>query len=233
MAALPKNIEDLHPSLWRGSQLGRAAGVTVDTGYSALSAQLPGGGWPRGCLVELLAQQPGIGELRLLAPALGSLGSRPVVMVKPPQTPNALGLAYVGVPLDKIMLLKPNTTADALWSAEQLLKAGTCGALLLWQQHVRGESLRRLQVAAKSGDTLLILFRPLAAASEPSPAELRLALRPTERGVLVDVVKRKGPALAEPVSVELRPSPVLLRKPRRASRPMTIVEREHSPLLVE
>ncbi|KVX69095.1 recombinase RecA [Burkholderia stagnalis] len=233
MSALPKNIEDLHPALWRGSQLGRAAGVTVDTGYPALSAQLPGGGWPRGCLIELLTQQPGIGEVRLLAPALGKLGNRPIVMLKPPQTPNAQGLAYVGVPLDKVMLLEPKTTADALWSAEQILKAGTCGALLLWQQHARGESLRRLQVAAKSGDTLMILFRPLVAAADPSPAELRLALRPAANGVQVEVVKRKGPAMAEPMSVELRPSPILLRRPRSVSPVVPAVAREARPLLVE
>lgn len=35
-----------------------------------LSHQLPGGGWSKGVLVALLVQQPGVGEMRLLAPAL-------------------------------------------------------------------------------------------------------------------------------------------------------------------
>jgi hypothetical protein len=51
MSALPKNVEDIHPSLWRGSQLGRSTGIAVDTGYPALSEQLPGGSWPRGALI--------------------------------------------------------------------------------------------------------------------------------------------------------------------------------------
>ncbi len=46
MSALLKNVEDIHPALWRGSQLARAQGQTVDTGYAVLSAELPGGGWP-------------------------------------------------------------------------------------------------------------------------------------------------------------------------------------------
>jgi cell division inhibitor SulA/protein ImuA len=48
MAALPQHIETIHASLWRGSELARASGKTIDTGYAALSAELPGGGWPNG-----------------------------------------------------------------------------------------------------------------------------------------------------------------------------------------
>jgi hypothetical protein len=33
--------------MWRGTQLARASSKTVDTGYPILSAELPGGGWPR------------------------------------------------------------------------------------------------------------------------------------------------------------------------------------------
>lgn len=63
----------LHPALWRASQVGGAPGRRTPTGFDALDAQLPGGGWPHGVLTELLLAQPGIGELRLLAPALATL----------------------------------------------------------------------------------------------------------------------------------------------------------------
>jgi hypothetical protein len=36
--------EEIHPSLWRASQLARGRGRVVETGYPALSAELPGGG---------------------------------------------------------------------------------------------------------------------------------------------------------------------------------------------
>jgi len=62
-----------HPALWRASQVGGAATRCTATGFDALDAQLPGGGWPHGVLTELLLAQPGIGELRLLAPALAAL----------------------------------------------------------------------------------------------------------------------------------------------------------------
>lgn len=46
----------------------------MDTGYLAQSEELPGGGWPVGALVDLLVQQAGVGEMRFLRPALGTLG---------------------------------------------------------------------------------------------------------------------------------------------------------------
>ena len=62
--------EHLHPDLWLAHQLGRVAGAVWPTGFGALDAQLPGGGWPCGVLTELLLAQPGVGEMRLLAPVM-------------------------------------------------------------------------------------------------------------------------------------------------------------------
>jgi hypothetical protein len=202
MPAFP-SPELLHPALWRASQLAQGRGCVLDTGYSALSAELPGGGWPLGALVDLLVPHAGVGELRLLQPALATLGRRPVVFVQPPHLPNAAGLQHIGVPLDQVLNLRVDRTADALWSTEQILLAGTCGALLVWMPYVKPSSQRRLHVAAHSAQTLFFMIRPLAAARDASPAALRLALRPTQDGLAVDIVKRRGPPLAEPLSIPL------------------------------
>jgi protein ImuA len=210
--------EEVHPSLWRASQLARGQGRTVDTGYAALSAELPGGGWPVGALVDLLVQQAGVGEMRLLRPALSGLAQRRIALLQPPHVPNCLGLGYIGLPLGQVMLVKAGKTADALWSAEQILRAGSCGALVFWAQHVQSASLRRLHLAAQSSETLFVMVRPLAVAQDASPAVLRLALRPAPDGLMVDVVKRRGPARAEPLSIPLQPTPVLLSRHARISR---------------
>lgn len=141
MAALFQHVKSIHPALWRGAQLTRVHGRTVDTGYAALSAELPGGVWPLGALVELLVQQPGIGEMRLLKPALAELGARPIALLQAPHVPNSLAFAYLGVPVERLMRLRTPKTADALWSAERVLQARSCGALFLWQQHIRTEPL--------------------------------------------------------------------------------------------
>ncbi|MGF6924296.1 translesion DNA synthesis-associated protein ImuA [Paraburkholderia sp. 40] len=210
--------EDIHPSLWRAAQLAHSRGRVVETGYPALSAELPGGGWPVGALVDLLVQQAGVGELRLLRPALSAAGNRPVAFVQPPHTPDGLGLSYIGLSLDHVLRVNAHKTADALWSAEQILRAGSCGALIFWAQYAQASSLRRLHLAAQSSETLFITVRPLATAQDASPALLRLALRPSADGLTVDIVKRRGPSRAEPLSIPLQPTPVLLSRHARLSR---------------
>lgn len=218
MTTVTPSPELIHPSLWRASQLAHGRGPVVETGYPALSAELPGGGWPVGALVDLLVQHPGVGELRLLRPALSQTGSRPVAFVQPPHTPNGLGLAYIGLTLEQVLRVKAPKTADALWSVEQILRAGSCGALVFWAQYAQASSLRRLHLAAQSSETLFVMVRPLAAAQDASPALLRLALKPSADGLSVDIVKRRGPSCAEPLAVALQPTPVLLSRHARLSR---------------
>jgi len=216
MSALLKDPESIHPALWRASQLARSYGRTVDTGYADLSDQLPSGGWPVGSLIEILLSQSGSGEMRLLRPALIAVSKRPIALIQPPQAPNAQAFAYQGIPVNRLLLLRPSKSADALWSAEQILKAGSCGALLLWQPHIRAESLRRLLLAAQSAETLFFLFRPIASAQDASPATLRLTVRPATNGVSIEVIKRKGPIRSGTLTIAVQPSPILLSPhPRR------------------
>lgn len=191
--------ESLHPSLWRASQLARADVRCIDTGHVALSSQLPGGGWPVGTLIDMLVQQPGIGEIRLLAPALAPVAKRCIVMVEPPQAPQAIALASLGLAPSQLIWIRSPRSADALWSVEQVLRSGSCGAVLFWQPHIRAESLRRLHLAAQHGETLFFMFRPLAAAQDTSPAPLRLSLRPAAGGIEIGFVKRRGPQRDEPL----------------------------------
>jgi protein ImuA len=222
----------LHPSLWRASQLARSSTRCIDTGHAALSAQLPGGGWPTGTLVDLLLQQPGIGEMRLLRPALAEVARRRIVLLQPPHPPQALALAALGVPPSQLIWLRSSRTADALWAAEQVLRSGSCGALLFWQSHMRGESLRRLHLAAQAGETLFFLMRPLAAGQDASPAPLRLALRPQAGGVEIDFIKRRGPQRDAPLFLPLTSNLVQRHAPLDRTAPAPATARGLQPQLV-
>src|SRR5690606_23259258 len=61
--------ERIHPALWRASQIARSPGLYANTGYPDMSAQLPGGGWPLGNLIEVMTPRAGIGEIQLFRPA--------------------------------------------------------------------------------------------------------------------------------------------------------------------
>src|SRR5512136_425331 len=119
-----------NPAIWRGDQYAKVAVASVPTGFAALDAQLPGGGWPRAALTELLASQRGIGELRLLAPALArlSLEEKWLALVAPPHLPYAPGFASLGVALSRLIVVKTKSEAESLWAAERCLRAGSCAA---------------------------------------------------------------------------------------------------------
>ncbi|EEA03453.1 conserved hypothetical protein [Burkholderia sp. H160] len=217
-APLPESI---HPSLWRASQLARGRLSTVETGYPVLSRELPSGGWPLGALTEVLPQASGSGEMRLLAPALASL-QKPIVLVAPPCEPCGQGLTYSGIPAGQVLLLRAKRASDQLWATEQILKASTCGAVLLWQTHARADALRRLLLAARSSTSLFFVFRPIREATDASPAELRITVRTAERGVSLDIVKRKGPKFEGELAVNLQPGAALMSphgRQRRAVMP--------------
>jgi protein ImuA len=225
--------EAVHPSLWRASQLAHSATRCIDTGFAALSAQLPGGGWPLGTLIDLLVQQHGIGELRLLRPALAGLGKRPIALLQPPHPPQALALAALGLEPSQLIWIRSGAkSSDALWAAEQVLRSGCCGALLLWQNHARGETLRRLHLAAQSGDTLFCMLRPLSAAQDASPAPLRLSLKPAAGGVDIGFVKRRGPQRDTPLFLPLTPSLLQRHAPLDSDTPAAAPARSILPALV-
>lgn len=200
MVALDEILQN-HP-VWRGRALA-AVSTTVSTGYAELDRNLPGGGWPAGALTEVLGLQEGIGELQLVLPALARLSAagKRVVWLAPPHLPYAPALAAAGVDLAHLAVVHAPGRRDALWAAEQVLRAGPCHALVAWFQRARYEELRRLAVAAEASRAFVVLFRPAAAAGEPSPACLRIALEGGSERLKVEILKRRGTPVPAPLHV--------------------------------
>lgn len=129
MSALPRHPEDIHPALWRASQLAAGFDRVVSCGHAALAAELPGGGWPAGALTELLTPQPGCGELRLLRPALATVGSRPLLLLQAPHRLQPAGLKWLGIPAAQACALhvlvftiaasRVNDSASAEWGIKR------------------------------------------------------------------------------------------------------------------
>ncbi len=196
-----------HPGIWRGDQLAQAGGEALPTGYPELDAELPGGGWPRGALTEILAEREGIGELRVVLPALARLSEQSgwQAWVAPPHVPYAPALAAAGVKLKRMLVARPESADDAWWAAEQSLRSGACSAVLAWLGAADERRMRRLQLGAETGQAFGILFRSARAAEERSPAALRLRLEATATGLAVHILKRRGGHLGRPVMLELHP----------------------------
>ncbi len=224
------SLDDLlrHPGLWRArAQVGAASqSSALSTGYAALDRCLPGGGWPRQGLIEILTDRCGIGELSLLMPALAALcgGDRGgsdrgvaaahgdvrgrhdadayggwLAWVSPPFQPYAPALAAAGIDLRRVLVV--HAPAPAEWAMEQALRSGACSAVLGWAAPLTFQSLRRLQLAAEQAECMAVLFRGTVDAATASPAVLRLALQASDQGGLeVSVLKSRG---GQPASVTL------------------------------
>jgi protein ImuA len=187
-------VSELPHAVWRADQMGSCRNPVISTSHPELDRELPNGGWPASSLIELLLQQPGIGEMRLLRPTLAAIArQRRIALVQPPHLPQIAAWSGWGLAPERLLWIKTARSADALWSAEQILRSGSCGALLFWQTHVRSEALRRLHLAAQESDIVFWMIRPLSTAQDSSPAPLRLALRPASAGVAINIVKRRGP----------------------------------------
>ena len=195
------------PGVWRGGELEHARLPTLPTGHARLDAELPGGGWPVGTLTEVLHDAVGVGEVSFLSGALAraALEDRLIVWIHAPHLPYAPALEEAGIPLARCVVVRPVDREDALWAAEQALKSGACGAVLLWMERFTGEYawLRRLQMAAHAGRSLAVLFRSTAAERHASPAHLRLAVSRRGTALEVRIPKRRGPPLESPLAIEL------------------------------
>jgi hypothetical protein len=196
-----------HPAVWRGSDCARVA-PGVPTGFAELDAHLPGGGWPTGAITEIYVDRPGVGEVKLTVPAAARLTQegRWVTVIAPPHVPYAPALAAHGVRLERLLLIQPGSAEDNLWASEQALRASCCGAVLLWQEHIHERALRRLQLAAESASTSLILFRS-ARVAPASPAALRLHVSRAEGRTIVRILKRRGGGLPPPIALDLHGTP--------------------------
>ncbi len=190
-----------NPRVWRGRDpAGQKAGLA--SGYPELDRCLPGGGWPPASLTEILTAQYGIGELRLLMPALARLSAASppqdftepgwIAWVAPPFQPYPPALQQCGIDLSRMLIVRPKNAGEILWSAEQALSSGTCAAVLLWPETLDDQASRRLQLAAEKGRSWAIAFRPLAARQQNSAAALRLELHSNGQGTRVHILKSRG-----------------------------------------
>jgi len=197
-----------HPALWRGVGIVDAP-ATVSTGFRRLDERLPGGGWPLSSLVEILVPAAGVGEIRLLIPALCALSAarvdnpRWIAWLGPPHLPYAPALADAGLDPSRTLVIRPRAGLDLLWAMEQALRSGACAAVLGWAGATSDQALRRLSLAAAEGQSIGFLFRPPCHRSEASPAALRLLLAARENGLDVEILKSRGgvPSLIDSLSI--------------------------------
>ena len=197
------------PDIWRIGQVASRTRRVIKTGFAKLDEALPDQGWEQGALTELLCNDQGIGELSVLIPALREISQsgRGIVLVAPPYIPLPLAWEANGINLQHVIIVRAEA-ADQLWVMEQAARSGTCGMVVGWNMQGRSinyQALRRLQLAAESGGTTLVLYRPLQAGAQASPAPTRLTVTGHGGETRVHLVKRRAALMADTIALNVYP----------------------------
>ncbi|MBP8266973.1 MAG: translesion DNA synthesis-associated protein ImuA [Zoogloea sp.] len=219
---LPVALADVlaRGDVWRGDTLATLPESAIPSGHAELDAELPGGGWPRGNLTEILVDRSSVGEMSLLLPALARLSADGgwLALVAPPWLPHAPAWSAAGVALERLVVVKAGKSIG--WSVEQLLASGGFAGVLAWPEaNIDARVLRRLQVAAEGRSVFACLWRSTAAAGVPSPAPLRVMLNAaSDTDLSVRIIKRRGRPVSRPLALSI-PRPVAGRSSRAVAGP--------------
>lgn len=138
------------------------------TGVAALDELAPGGAFRRGAVHEFLAPaggQPGISvALRLVTAALrrDPGGTTMVAWSDPAGELYGPALAFAGVDLNRLLVLRPQSPADELWAVAECLRCpGICATVAMVPTALSYVQARRLQLAAEHGGGIGVLLRSL------------------------------------------------------------------------
>ncbi|MFS1876495.1 translesion DNA synthesis-associated protein ImuA [Enterovibrio norvegicus] len=185
------NLLALHSGLWTANRLYQPQTHCRPSGFALLDEKLEGG-WPESGVVELQLACFGVGELRLVLPAIATAlkDSELTLFACPPGDVNPVALCQAGIDLDKVVVLASSADAS-LWCVEQALKSGCCRTAVLWGDALSVTQARRLQLAATENDCLLFMITHKKSV-QGLPVSCRLALTPSDSGIAINVVKRRG-----------------------------------------
>lgn len=187
--------------VWRGQSQRFVPHAALDTGYQELNKRLLNKGWPLASLLEIgqpcalsntgLAAQA---EWLLFAPAIRQIKEGYTVLLNPPALPFAPGLIQAGIDLDRLLIVEAEKKTDFLASFTELARAEICTTLMAWQpkQNLNYTELRKCQLACADGKGLYLLFRPLSAQQQSSPAALRLRANLSADFLEIHIFKQKG-----------------------------------------
>lgn len=161
---------------------------------SWVGSVLPAGGLSSGTILEWLAPDgagAGTLALKLVAPLLAQLA--PQVQLAQQTAPIRQGVLVVvdglcefhppavwrlGIPLDRILVVRPRSQNDILWAVEQALRCPGVIATFCRLEKLTDRVFRRLQLAAESGGGIGLFLRAVRFQTQPSWASSRFLVQP-------------------------------------------------------
>jgi hypothetical protein len=153
LARLAEQIRQLH-------QRGHAQPPRCPSGLPPLD-QLLGGGFVTGAVHELVAagEAAATRSIAFRTAARAAGGHKWILYIDTTDDLYPPALAAVGLPLDRLLIVRAFRYADALWTGEQALRCRAIAAVVLPLRTLDARASRRLQLAAEVGQSLGLLLR--------------------------------------------------------------------------
>lgn len=161
----------------------RRTGPVISSGSTTLDRCLPHGGFLGGTILELTTphglpvgatsialniakhavepeQTSGDNTAYQTANQNASMAGKYIVVIEPPAPYYPPALEHLGLPLERVIGLRPSNYADLLWSLDQALRCPAVGCVIAHIDRLDDRAARRLQLATEIGGGLAILVRP-------------------------------------------------------------------------
>jgi hypothetical protein len=151
------------------------------------------GGFARGAIHELIAVGEGAAarSIALLTAARAAGEHKSILFIDTAGDFYPPGAAQLGVPLERLVIVRPGSRVDALWACEQALRCTAVAAVITClPRALETQISRRLQLAAEAGRNVgLLVYTQKAAAfgirngssAIQTFAATRLSLEPLEK----------------------------------------------------
>lgn len=186
----------------------RSNAAYFSTGCTAWDAWFPEHGLRRGTLIECFSDQHGGGAELLalwLARQAGAVEGHLVVIdvsgwFYPPAA------AAWGIDLQRLVVIRPQRHADALWSFEQALRCTAVKAVWGHLDQFNDRWFRRFQLAARSSRAIGVLLRPRQAQGRPSWADLQMSIRrPSPQRLELHLLRAMSLTVPKAIQLALQP----------------------------
>jgi len=140
--------------VWSAARCALQKPKSIPSNYPEFDQHLDG--WPESGLVELQVPAIGIGEIRLILPALQRLAQHEQTNTKLQVwlteqmllMPQALDAAFAM----HTVVIEQLEHKQMLWALETLLNSGVCSAIICWLPYLKPTQAKRLQVLAKDSN---------------------------------------------------------------------------------
>jgi len=180
VSALLEQLSDQIRAIELGGRRGSGLTTAISSGCQELDRCLPDGGYAPGTIIEWIEPTLGCGGIYLaIAAARHAIADgKYLVVIDPQQRFYPPAARSMGIPIERLIVLRPDNESDVMWSIDQALRCSAVGAVVANLERVSELQARRFQLAAEQGQTLGCWLRPWKVQRAPSWAEIQWLVQP-------------------------------------------------------